>query len=141
MCILCHFSQVQLFATLWTVAHQAPLSIGILQASILEWVAMPYSRGIFPNQGSNLCLLNLLYWQACSLSLLPHGKNGFDIIRKLKGSVIHVIVKRLWNHVVDFPRGSHTQKGRYSHLRHYLLYTGLVKKFIWIFPWHLIEKP
>jgi len=28
--------------TLWTVAHQAPL---ILQARILEWVAMPSSRG------------------------------------------------------------------------------------------------
>ena len=28
-----------------TVARQAPLSIGILQARILEWVAMPSSRG------------------------------------------------------------------------------------------------
>ena len=28
-----------------TVAHQAPLSMGILQARILEWVPMPYSRG------------------------------------------------------------------------------------------------
>ena len=30
--------------TLWTVAHQAPLSMGILQARILEWVPMPSSR-------------------------------------------------------------------------------------------------
>ena len=29
----------------WTIAHQAPLSMGILQARILEWVAMPSSRG------------------------------------------------------------------------------------------------
>ena len=29
----------------WTVAHQAPLSVGILQARILEQVAMPSSRG------------------------------------------------------------------------------------------------
>ena len=29
----------------WTVAHQAPLSMGILQARILEWMAMPSSRG------------------------------------------------------------------------------------------------
>ena len=28
-------------------ARQAPLSIGILQARILEWVAMPSSRGSF----------------------------------------------------------------------------------------------
>ena len=32
-------------AALWTVARQAPLSVGILQARILEWVAMPSSRG------------------------------------------------------------------------------------------------
>ena len=31
--------------TPWTVAHQAPLFMGILQAGILEWVAMPFSRG------------------------------------------------------------------------------------------------
>ena len=38
-------SHVQLFVTLWTVAHQAPPSTGILQARILEWVAMSSSRG------------------------------------------------------------------------------------------------
>ena len=39
------FSHVWLSGTPWTVAHQAPLSMGILQARILEWVAMPSSRG------------------------------------------------------------------------------------------------
>ena len=34
-----------LFVTPWTVARQAPLSMGILQARILEWVAMLSSRG------------------------------------------------------------------------------------------------
>ena len=38
-------SRVHLFATLLTVTHQAPLSMGILQARILEWIAMPSSRG------------------------------------------------------------------------------------------------
>ena len=38
-------SCVWLFATLRTVALQAPLSMGTLQARILEWVAMPFSRG------------------------------------------------------------------------------------------------
>ena len=37
-------SHVQLFVTLWAVAHQAPLVHGILQA-ILEWVAIPFRRG------------------------------------------------------------------------------------------------
>ena len=45
MHVLSRFSRVQLFATLWTVAHQVPLSMGILQEITLEWVAMPSSRG------------------------------------------------------------------------------------------------
>ena len=44
LCCAQLLSRVQLFATPWTVAHQAPLSMGILQARILEWVAMPFSR-------------------------------------------------------------------------------------------------
>ena len=40
-----HFSRVWLFATPWTIAHQAPLSMGVLQAGIPEWVAMPSTRG------------------------------------------------------------------------------------------------
>ena len=31
---------------------------GILQARMLEWVAIPFSKGIFPTQRSNLGLLN-----------------------------------------------------------------------------------
>ena len=46
---------------------------GILQAGILEWVAMPSSRGIFLTQGLNLCPLHLLHWQAGSLPLVPPG--------------------------------------------------------------------
>ena len=41
----------------WTVAHQAPLSMEILQA-ILEWVAMPSARGTFPTQESYQGLLH-----------------------------------------------------------------------------------
>ena len=43
-CVLSHFSHVQLFVTLWTAACQVPLSMGILQARILEWVTMPSCR-------------------------------------------------------------------------------------------------
>ena len=38
---------------------------GILRARILEWVAISFSRGIFPTQGSNLGLLyswQILYY-------------------------------------------------------------------------------
>ena len=39
-------SHVQLFETPWTVSHQAPLSMEILQARILEWVAISFSKMI-----------------------------------------------------------------------------------------------
>ena len=53
--------------------HSLPSSSvhGILQARILEWVAVPASRRL--PQGSNLHLLCLLFWQAGSLSLAPPG--------------------------------------------------------------------
>ena len=37
-------SHVWLFVISWTVARQAPLSLEILQAWILVWVAIPFSR-------------------------------------------------------------------------------------------------
>ena len=45
LCCAQALGHVRLFATAWTVVRQAPLSLGILQAGILEWVAMPSSRG------------------------------------------------------------------------------------------------
>ena len=45
---------------------------GILQAKILEWVAMPSSRG--PSQGSNLSHICLVHWQAGSFPLASPGK-------------------------------------------------------------------
>ena len=43
-------SRVRLFATPWTVARQAALSMGILQASMLDWVATP-PPGDLPDPG------------------------------------------------------------------------------------------
>jgi len=43
-------SRVWLFATPWTVACQAPLSMGILQARILEWLPYP-PPGYLPDPG------------------------------------------------------------------------------------------
>ena len=42
-CLLSHFISVWLFVTLWTVAHQAPLSMGFSRQE--DWTAMPSSRG------------------------------------------------------------------------------------------------
>ena len=45
LCLVAQSFMSDSFVTPWTVAHQAPLPMGILQARILEWVAMPSSRG------------------------------------------------------------------------------------------------
>ena len=47
---------------------------GILQARILEWIAMPLLQGIFLTQESNQCLLRLLRLQLDSLPPAPPGK-------------------------------------------------------------------
>ena len=46
----------------------------ILQAQILEWVAMPSPSGIFLTQGSNPPLLCLPNWQSGPLPVVPPGK-------------------------------------------------------------------
>ena len=67
-----HFSCVQLFATLWTVDHQAPLSMGCSRQEY--WNGLPYFlQGIFLTQGLNPRLLRLLHWQAGSLLLASPG--------------------------------------------------------------------
>ena len=54
---------VLLFVTPWTVARQAPLSMGILKARMLEWDAMLSSRGSSrPRDQTHV--LGLLHWQA-----------------------------------------------------------------------------
>ena len=45
VCVLNHSVVSDSLWPPWTVAHQSPLSMGILQARILAWVAMPSSRG------------------------------------------------------------------------------------------------
>ena len=56
-CLVLMLGHVWLFVNLWTVAHQAPLSMGYFQARIMEWVAMSSSRGSFQPRDL-LCLLH-----------------------------------------------------------------------------------
>ena len=66
-------SHIQLFATLWTIAHQAPTSMGFCRQEY--WSGRhALLQGIFPIRGSNLHLFYLLHWQAGSLPLALPGK-------------------------------------------------------------------
>ena len=65
-CLLSHFSCFPLLAALWTVASQAPLSMGFSRQEYWSGLPFPFP-GIFPTQGWNLHLFHLLHWQADSL--------------------------------------------------------------------------
>ena len=62
-------SRVRLFVTPWTVACQAPLSMGFSRQKY--WRGLPFChsllQGIFLTQGLNQSLLHFLHWQADSL--------------------------------------------------------------------------
>ena len=76
--LLSHFSRVQLFATLWTVAHQGPLPMGFSRKE--HWNGLPCPPpGDFLSQTSNWHLSYLLRWQAHSLPLAPPGKPNIYI--------------------------------------------------------------
>ena len=71
VCVLSHLSCVWLFATPWTIACQAPLSVhGIFSGKNTEVDCHAILQGIFLNQGLSPCLLCLLHWQVGSFSLI-----------------------------------------------------------------------
>ena len=70
--VLSHLSCVRLFVTPWTVAHQAPLSMGFSRQEY--WSG--FLQGIFLTQGSNPGLLHcrqILYH-------LSHQGNPFPVV-------------------------------------------------------------
>ena len=97
MCMLGHFSRVQLFATVWTVARRAPLSMAFSRQEY--WSGLRALIQIFPTQGSNLHLLCLLQWQAGCLPLVPPGR-----LMKAEEGVLftHVFLKHLWSSTVGW---------------------------------------
>ena len=54
--MLSHFSHVLLFVTLWTVAHQAPLSMGFSSQEYWSGLLDPPPQDL-PNPGMNLLSL------------------------------------------------------------------------------------
>ena len=81
VCALSHFSHVLLFVTPYTAVLQAPLSMGILQARILEWVVMPSSEDL-PDPGikpivsciGRRILYHWVTWEALQSPRESHGQ-------------------------------------------------------------------
>ena len=84
MCVLRHFSPVQLFVTQWTVARQAPLSMGLFRQE--HW------------SGDAILLLLLLGWvltAACWLSLAEVKVSSWCRAQALECTASVVAVRRL----------------------------------------------
>ena len=82
----CVLSHVWVFTTLWTVAQQAPLSMGFSRQE--HWVGShALLQGVFLTLGSNPCLLRLLHWQDVSLPLCHLGSRVPPCTSKVQGKV------------------------------------------------------
>ena len=73
MCALSHFSLLTLWEPMRCRSPPGSSVHGVLQARVLEWVAMPSSRRSFrPWDRTHISCL--LHWRAGSLTLVPPGK-------------------------------------------------------------------
>ena len=73
LCVLSRFSHVRLFATLWTVACQATVSMGFSRQEY--WSGLPCPPpGYLPDPGIEPKSFMYPYWQEGSLPLAPPGK-------------------------------------------------------------------
>ena len=71
--VLSCFRPVQLFVTLWTVAHQAPLSMGFSRQEYWSGLSCPPPMDL-PDLEIEVTSLCLLHWQEGSLPPAPSGK-------------------------------------------------------------------
>ena len=97
-------AQSCLSVNLWTVAHQAPLSMEFSRQEC--WSRLPYlTAGVFPTQGPNLTLLCLLHWQADSLPLChlgsPSGQPWPHYPHKISLEMVPLLFfERVWEGLV-----------------------------------------
>ena len=91
VCMLSHFSHVQLSVTLWTVACQALLSMGFSRKNTGVG-CRALLQGIFLTPG-NLLLLHLLHWQPISLSIYEpiYLFRCFQILFHILDHMFHIL--------------------------------------------------
>ena len=124
--MLSHFSHVQLCATLWIVACQAPLSTGFSRQEY--WSGFPFPPlGGLPTQRANLYLMSL-HWQVGSLPLVPPGSALGKCQFVVDNSNIQVYTSV--NH-----RISSEWKGKNGRHTHHCIIATL--KFLWVDLWSL----
>ena len=95
-------SRVRLFATPWTVAYQAPLSMGFSRQEY--WTGLPFpSPGDVPDPGIKPESLHLLYWQVNSLplhhlrSFIHQYSTGLNCV-SVGRTITQLLEKNEWEH-------------------------------------------
>ena len=97
------------FTTQWTVAHQAPLSMGFSRQEY--WSGLPCPAGSGRSHGTNL---SLLHWQGHSLSLSHHGSPHMNLqLGKIIYHKAYFIIKCWLVHVIYWLL--HLEKGMATH--------------------------
>ena len=105
-CVLSCFSCIQLFATIWSVAHQAPLFMGFSRQEYGS--GLPCTPpGDLPDPGMNLCLQHLLHWQSGSLSLCHLGRRHNSVHSNICWLSA---MWRLWAHLTSSYNGFGKQR-------------------------------
>ena len=98
VCVLSHFSHVQLFLTLWTVAHQASLSLGFSRQEYWSGLPCPPS-GDFPDPGIKPYSLmspslagefftTSTTWEALKQTYPSNDLNSFKVAYKTDRSIV-----------------------------------------------------
>ena len=81
VCVLSHFSRVRLFATLWTVAHHAPLSMGLSRQEYRYGLLCPPPWHL-PNP------------EVEPVSLVPPALAGRFFTTELPGRILRILLER-----------------------------------------------
>ena len=97
-------NRLWLFVTLWTVTHQAPLSMGFFWVKILKWVAFFFSRGSSWSKNRNYDSWITGRFIIC---LAPGGSDAYPLSWALQlymkltnvllvHSIIHAFIQHCW---------------------------------------------
>ena len=88
----------------WTAAHQALLSVGTLQARILEWVAMPSSRG--SSQPGDWTQVSCIEGGFLTVWVTREAHNLFYILLQIKLNLVHITKQNL-QEIQNVPVNNH----------------------------------
>ena len=99
--VLCHFRHVQLFATLWTVAHQDLLSMGFSKQQY--WSGLPCPPpGNLPDPGIEPIFLMSPALAGGFFTLVPPGKPRWECVHRSNANIApfytrDLIIFRFWD--------------------------------------------